>query len=160
MREELVRLCKDICLQKLCETEDFGQAESYALQTMNSCIIDGLSQALSEFDEMLFSEHEQGLRVKDISSRTIVTAMGPLSVTRRRYVDVERNDTLCLLDAVCDLPERSRVSNGFSEMICSVANASSVRAACALYGFYTGESVSPATVFNCAKRERQLKEAS
>ena len=160
MREELVRLCKDACLQKLRETEDFGQVEGYALQMMNSCIIDGLSQALSEFDEMLFSEREQGLRVKDHSSRTIVTAMGPLNITRRRYVDTERNDTLCLLDVVCDLPERSRVSKGFSEMICSVANSSSVRAACNLYGFYTGESVSPATVFACTKRERELKEAS
>ena len=156
--ESLVRLCKDLCRQKLKDTEDFSQVEQYALKAMNSCMIDGLSQALAEFDQVLFEEREKGLYVKDYTSRTLITTMGPLQITRRRYVDTAAQDTVCLLDEICDLPERGRVSNGFSEMISSVAAASSVRAACGVYGFYTGVNVSPSTVFACKSRELDYAE--
>lgn len=153
--DEIVSLCKDVCLQKLRDTEDFSQVEHFALQLMNSCVIDGLSQALAEFDQVLYEERDQGLYVKDRISRTLITTVGPMRITRRRYVNSENSDTVCLLDEICDLPERSRVSNGFSEMISSVAAVSSVRAACGLYGFYTGVTVSPSTVFACGSRDDQ-----
>ena len=77
---------------------------------------DAFGKALEEFDNALLVQREDGWRVKDKRSRSILTEFGDVTFFRRAYTD-ECGERRILLDELLGLRPRKRLSPGAFEAL-------------------------------------------
>ena len=98
----LGQLCKDLIEQ----TEDFASIEQKLHEIVSERSAQALGEAITEFDEELFSSRPSGWRVKEKVQRSPFTRFGQIAYTKRVYESeigerVHLTDELVALHPLC-----------------------------------------------------------
>lgn len=127
----------------------FEQLERGAFQAVCRLGREELAAALSEFDARIVvpgSWRSRGLR-----ERTVVTCLGALTISRRRYLD-ESGQSRYPLDEHFALPPAARVSPSIERSLVSLSASVSFREAVGIVRDLTGADVSHSTAHTALRR--------
>lgn len=132
--------------------DDFKELEREIYKLVCKITREKLKEVLKLIDEEIMKNRDKDIfENKDMRERTIKTIVGPLTIKRRYYEDVNGNYH-CLLDEYLNLPDYARQSPGLKEAALDVVKDLSYRKTSEKVEELLGVSASPSAIHNWVQK--------
>lgn len=149
LRTKATAVLAEIFFNSSINSLDMAEFEAAAIDIGHQCIAEAMGLALEALDEKLFKERASGLKVHDKRSRCLLTEVGDVNFSFRRYRDAFGNSVYPLAEKL-DIPYGSRVSPGASEFLIEASAHVSYQKAANLLARH-GSVIRPTSVMQCLR---------
>jgi hypothetical protein len=125
---------------------DFSKIEKQTAQDSMMLARKMITKGMEKLDDCLLEDKPKNLVAKSIDKRQLITTIGEITFSRRRFIDKFTNENVYLLDEKKGIRKGAKLSKNLSMQLSCNATNESYRNASMNLEYYTNTNVAPATI--------------